>query len=276
VNEAIGWLNRLVTGSFDLVLLPFRSLAPMWGLTAISLAAGILMLWLFGKVSDQETIRVVRDRIRGNLIGIRLFGDDLGLLFRLQLRIFRQTLTYMKHALVPMLVLLVPVLLILIQLNLRFESRPLRPGERTVVRLTLRAGAADVGDVSLSVPDGVSIETPGVRSPATDEVAWRVRADRPGAHRLRLRAGADEVQTTLLVDGGWGPVPTLKSARPLDLLLYPGEAPIDPDSRIRSVEVRYAALPLSLLGFDVDWLLFFFVASIAFGFAFKGVLGVEI
>jgi len=37
------------------------------------------MLWLFGKVSNQDTIREVRDRIRGNLIAVRLFGDGIAL-----------------------------------------------------------------------------------------------------------------------------------------------------------------------------------------------------
>jgi len=42
------------------------------------------MLWIFGKLSDQDTIHEIRDRIRGNLLGIRIFGDEIGTLFRLQ------------------------------------------------------------------------------------------------------------------------------------------------------------------------------------------------
>ena len=53
-------------------------------------------------------------------------------------------------------------------------------------------------------------------------------------------------------------------------------APIKKASRIESVTVQYAPLSLSVFGFGIDWLLFFFVASIAFGFAFKRALGVEI
>jgi hypothetical protein len=137
----MGLLNRVMTGLFDLVFLPFRSIDPMWGLTVVSLLAGVLMLWIFGKVSDQSAISLVRDRIRGNLIGIRLFGDDLGMLFRLQGKIFRQTLTYLRYAMVPMLIMLVPVLLILTQLNLRFDLRPLDPGDTTVVTATLRVAS---------------------------------------------------------------------------------------------------------------------------------------
>jgi uncharacterized membrane protein (DUF106 family) len=269
-------LNRWVTGLFDLVFLPFRGLDPLWGLAAVSLVAGVVMLWIFGKTSDQARIRDVRDRIRGNLIGIRLFGDDLGLLFRLQARIFRQTLTYLRHAMMPMLVLLVPVLLILVQLNLRYGARPLAVGESTVLTLQLRAASPLEEEVELSVPPGVTVETPGVRMPARREVAWRVRVDQPGRHTVTLRVGDESVDKELVAGSAWTTVSTLRTANLVDGLLYPGEPLIDRNSPIASVEVQHAALPLSLFGFGVDWLIFFFVASLASGFACRRLLGVEI
>ena len=72
----MGLFNKLLTLLFGLLFRPFQSFDPIWALIFISLVAGVLMLWLFGKVSNQETIRAVRDRIRGNLLGVRLFGDD--------------------------------------------------------------------------------------------------------------------------------------------------------------------------------------------------------
>ena len=268
--------NRLLTGLFDLVFLPFRALDPLWGLAVVSFVAGVLMLWIFGRVSDQERIRDVRERIRGNLIGIRLFGDDLALLFRLQLRIFRQTVTYLRHAMWPMVVLFVPVLLILTQLNLRFAARPLAPGETTVLTLELRQGSALDQEVVLHVPPGVTVETPAVRIPSRREVAWRLRVDEPGRHRVTLEAGGQRVEKELVAGGRWADVSTLRTAGLVDALLYPGEPLIDRASPIAAIEVRHAPLALSLFGFGVDWLVFFFVASLVSGFAFRRLLGVEI
>ena len=50
---------------------------------------------------------------------------------------------------------------------------------------------------------------------------------------------------------------------------------------VQSIEVSYAAQPIGFLLWDLGdipsgWLVFFFVASVAFGFAFRGPLGVEI
>jgi hypothetical protein len=60
------------------------------------------------------------------------------------------------------------------------------------------------------------------------------------------------------------------------MLLYPGEKPIDAGVAVRAVEVDYPPLRIEALGFHIDWLIFFFVASIAFGFLMKGPLGIEV
>jgi hypothetical protein len=274
----VGLFNKLLTGLFDLLFWPFQSFEPIWALAVISLVAGVLMLWLFGKVSDQETIRVVRDNIRGNLIGIRLFGDDIGLLFLLQGRIMRQTLTYLRHAFVPILVMIVPVMFILIQMNLRFEQRPLAPGESSIVTVTLRDPGAMSRGVSLETPHGISVETPPVRVTSLMEVSWRIRATEPGRHQLLVQAGGeDSVVKEIVVGEGWGKTSSLRTGKSIvDKLLWPGEAPTPSASAIQSIEVIYPTLPIWVFGWDLNWLFVFFVLSLVFGYAFKGALGVEI
>ena len=85
---AIDLVNRALTPAFDLILRPLLGAPPIWALTLISLITGIVMVWIFGRVSDQATIRSLRERIRGNLIGVRLFQADIGVVLRLQRRIF--------------------------------------------------------------------------------------------------------------------------------------------------------------------------------------------
>jgi len=282
----LGTLNGILTRLFDAVFWPFRTLAPIWPLIAISFAIGILMLWTFGKVSDQEAIRTVRDRIRGNLLGIRLYGDDLGILFRLQGRILRQTGKYLLHSFIPVLVMLVPILLVLTQMNLRFSVRPLEPGEQAVVKVRLRQASPMRESVELLVPPGVALETPGVRIEDPDEdlreIAWRIRAVEPGEHTLTVKVGERDVEKTLRVGGAWQSVSALRTGRDFwNVLLWPGEPPLDASHEVESVAVTYAALPITFLFWDVNgmpsgWLIFFFIASILFGYGFRKVLGVEV
>jgi hypothetical protein len=265
----------MLTGLFDLLLRPFLGLAPVWALALISLVAGVLMLWIFGKVSDQKKIGAVRDEIRGHLLGLRIFGDEIGLLLMLLGRSLRATAVYMKYAVVPMLVMMIPVALILIQMNLRFAVRPLKPGEKTVVTVKLHEAPTSAG-VELDVPSGLVLETPGVRVDSLQEVSWRIRAEEPGDYRLLVRSGGTETEKELRVGTGWGSVSPLRTTKAMDLLLYPGEPPIDPEGPVESIRLSYDYLPIRVFGYHVNWLVGFFVASIAFGFAFRKRLGVEI
>jgi uncharacterized membrane protein (DUF106 family) len=270
-------INRVLTPIFDLLCWPFLALPPIWAMTVISLVSGVVMVWIFGKVSDQDTIKRVREQIRGNLIGVRLFQSDIGVVLRLQRRIFGDTFRYMRYALVPMVVLLVPVVLIMTQLNLRFAARPLEPGEPTLIKAYVRDSAVLEGEVSLDVPDGVTVETSGVRIPSTREVAWRVHVDASGEHRLSVRVGGQTLETRLIAGDQWGAVPQRRTGRGmLDTLLYPGEPPIPGNHPVEAVEIVYPPLELGVFGWSVNWLVAFFVLSMVFGFAFKDLLGVEV
>jgi hypothetical protein len=59
-------------------------------------------------------------------------------------------------------------------------------------------------------------------------------------------------------------------------LLYPDEAPIPNSSAIESIEILYPELGISFLGWHMNWMILFLVLSLVFGYAFKGVLGVQI
>ena len=246
-------------------------------MTAISLVSGVVMVWIFGKVSEQDTIKQLRERIQGNLIGVRLFQSDIGVVLQLQRRIFGDTFSYMRYALVPMAVLLVPVVLIMTQLNLRFAARPLEPGESAVVKAYVRnAGLLDA-EISLEVSDGMTVETAAVRIPSAREVAWRVRVETRGGHRIKVRVWSQEVETRLIAGVPWGAVPQRRTGRGLwDTLLYPGEPPIPSDHPVEAVEIVYPPLELDVFGWSINWLVAFSVMSLTFGFAFKGVLGVEV
>ena len=273
----VNLINVVLTPVFDVICWPFRPLPPTWALAAISLASGILLVWLFGKTSDQKRVQVIRDRIRGNLIGVRLFQHDIGVVLQLQGRIVRDTLRFMRLAVVPMLIMVVPVVLIMTQLNLRFAVRPLQAGEPVLVTALVRDAAALDRPIALDVPDGVTVDTPPVRIRSAREIAWRLRVARPGDYTLVVRVGGDTLEKQLVGGTGWGPVVQRRTGRGmLDTLLYPGEPPIAAGHSVEAVEIAYPPLDLRLLGIRVDWLVAFLVLSMVSGFAVKGVLGVEV
>ena len=63
--------------TFDLVLLPFQSLAPFWPLLFFSLLLGVFMLIVFRHTSDQKQIKEIKERIKAHVFEIRIFKDDV-------------------------------------------------------------------------------------------------------------------------------------------------------------------------------------------------------
>ena len=85
------------------------------------------------------------------------------------------------------------------------------------------------------------------------------------------------VEKELVVGGRWGATSTLRTGKSLvDKLLYPGEAPIGSSHSIESVEVIYPPLSIRAFGWNINWMVMFFILSLVFGYAFKSVIGVEI
>lgn len=269
-------VNGLLVQLFDVVFWPFRSADPIWALIVVSALTGVSMLWMFGRVSDQRAIRDVRERIRGNILGVRLYRHDVGVVARLQIAILRDIVTYVRYAILPTLVLLVPVVLILAQLNLRFESSPLPPDHPAVVKVTLEDGSSFESSITLDAPAGIVVETPAVHVPSRREVAWRIRGTSPGSYALVIGVDGKALEKALTVGEDWGAISGLRARSLVTGLLYPGELLLPPDDGIASIEVSYPALQLSVFDWPVHWLVVFLVVALATGFACKGMMGVEV
>ncbi len=168
------------------------SAAHTWSLTAIAIASGITMLWVFARLSDAERIELARRKIRANLYAFRLFAAEPALIFRAQRQLLLWNARYLRLMLGPSLVTLIPAVILLIQLEAIYGNRPLRPGEATMVTAQFDT-ATDLHSLVPSLEGrGVSVETTAVRIPDQRQACWRVRAisDTPGSVWLGAEGAA--------------------------------------------------------------------------------------
>lgn len=279
MTTIIALFNKVFGFLFGLLQSVLSWMGPFWALVVISFIAGVAMVWLFGKVSNQGKIKSTRSRMSAELIGLRLFKDDLGVFFRIQWSIFIWTLKYLRYSVVPMLIIMVPVIALLTQLNLHYAMAPLPVGEQTLVKAKLRNTdlLTNGGQITLQATDALEIETAGVRAPDTGEISWRVRGVSEGRFDLVVSAGGESITKSMAVGGIQGCVSQLRTGDSwINNLLYPGEAPISRQSAIESIEIIYPELDISFLGFSMNWLILFFILSMVFGFALKDKMGVSI
>jgi hypothetical protein len=263
---------------FDTIMSPFRSFHPLVGLGGVSIFTGILMLIAFRYTSNQLEIRRIKEKAKAHILEIRLFKHDPRLVIGAQRRVLGYSLNHLRYAVVPFLVMVPLLLIILVQLNTRFGYTPLQPGDSAVVTVKLADQVSGQGDaVDLMVPDGVEIETPALRMDDEREISWRVKPHQFGEFDLTIRLSDREVHKRLVVTSQLVNVSPRK-VRPtfLDLLLFPGEAPLPADVPIQAIEVGYPPRTLNVLGWNMHWLVIFCVLSLIGGYAFRGVFGVEL
>jgi hypothetical protein len=271
----MGVVNAAITGLFDLLLAPFGWSA--WaGLVFISLLTGAVLLTVFRYTSNQRGIRATKDQIISHLLEVLLYRDDVRVVLRAQARLARDNLRYLGHALVPLAFMIVPVGFLLVQTDLRYGLRPLAAGEKAIVAVELGPGV-DLDEVSLSASPGIEVETLPLRIPTLQEVDWRVKAVAPGKQELRISVGGEEFVKEIRVGMSGGRVSRARvSGGVWAQFLHPGEPPIPRDAGAKSVTVSYPSAEMELLGWRVHWVWPWLLISMAFGYALKGPLRVQV
>ncbi len=272
----MGAFNTAITGAFDLLLAPFYT-HPWWGMVVLSALSGVLLLLVFRHTSNQRAIRAAKDHIISHLLEVLLYRDELRVVLRAQARLAKDNLRYLGHALVPLVFMIPLVLILMVQIDLRYGRRPLQVGERAILAVKLHSGGPTADEVSLSAPPGLVIETPALRMPAIREVDWRIRADTDGDYRLLVTVAGEEYEKRIVVGRRAPRVSARRTGEGLwDRFLNPGEPPLPADAPIASVAVSYPGASLPLFGRRLHWIWPWLILSLAFGYALKGPLRVQV
>ena len=268
-------VNNLFNVAFDVLLWPVGWLSPAWQISALALPAAIFALLVFRYTSNQAGIERAKDRVKGHLLELWLYRDDLWVTLRALGNVLRYNMTYLRHALAPMAVMLVPFVLMLVQIESRFAFRSLHAGESVILRLYVDGeGPVSAVPTALRLPEGLEQETPALRIDETGEIVWRLGARRPGEYELGIQVGDAQIARRVVVDGS-GPriSPIVYRSNDLNALLYPAEPLLASDLPVRAIHLDYPRARSTFLGLSsASWI--FFAASMVFGFALRGVLGV--
>lgn len=294
-------LNAFFNTLFDWVLLPLEKIGPRTALVVVSGVFGVLALAIFKFISFQKGIASVKDRIKGHMIEIRLFQDDLAVVASAVGKVLFRNVQYLALNFGPFIPLAVPFLFVSAQLVTRYAYEPARvvaadakllPGQGTMLEVRLAEGhEAEVAGLEIVLPPGVKALSPLVRNAYEGRGFQEVVANVAGEHVLefRLANGARETKT-FLAGRVEGAAPRAMQPRrvtasewwnlgaPEDCAtLWPAEPAFDGASSFRSIAFRYPDRDLGWLpGGEGGVLLVFVVASMVFGVAALKPLGVTI
>lgn len=272
-------LNHFLSLLFDSLLGPFEAWPPFWLLVFVALPTGILMLLIFRCTSNQAAIRETKDRIKAHLLEIRLFRDDLSALLSAQKNLLRYNFKYFGYAVKPMLIMVIPVAILILQLNGWFAYRPVNIGESFILKVKFgNPSKVPFPEIALKADGGLSVETAPIRILSEREWNWRLRAIAPGEHTITVKADQQTFHKRINVANERLAriTPVVSKSGVFDIILNSTEVPLIDTSPISRIEIDYPARSIQVFGWQTHWLVVFFIFSILFGFAFKGVLGVEL
>ncbi len=268
--------NAVTSVVFDVFLAPFGHERALFDMLLWPTLMGVLAILVYKAVSNQKALARVKGQITMRLLEIRLFSHDIVQVLKSTGAILGKNVVYLGNHMLPMAVMLLPFVIIIAQLvaNYAYEPSPKGAVELLHVRLDPDAGLSPK-DVSLAVPDGITVEAGPVRT-ADHQAFWRLRADAEGDHVLALTVGDQVFEKGWAVGGAPRKIPQ-KYLRGIEAILYPAEGALPGGGPVQSIELAMhprtlGPLPAGELGI-VLWVL---VLSLAAGFAVKGVFGVTI
>jgi len=249
---------------------------PSFIVIGISLVIGLLMVVVFRYTSDQAAIRVAKDHLKAHLLALRLFQDQIPVVIRSYGRILIATGRYLRLAFMPLLVVIVPLTFLIVQLDRYLGSTPLESGHAFLVSAHV-ADAEALNEASLQLPDGLATTSPPVHVPSENEIVWRVVPLRDGNYEVKVQASDQTFSKRVVVGPG---LPRLSPVRLRgkfwERLFYSAEPALPENRLVDAIAVQYPDREIAFAGFEWSWIWLFFVLSLATGFVFKSILGIEI
>ena len=159
-------INGFVNGLFDVVLTPLEWLGTSWALILASGVFGIVALIGFKYISYQKGIKASKDKIKGHMIAIRIYQDDLIVVSKSVIKVLLRNLQYLTLNFGPFVPLAIPFVFVVAQFVTRYGFAPLPvetidgsllAGHGTELTVEFSPDRRDAADLlSVELPDGVA------------------------------------------------------------------------------------------------------------------------
>jgi len=270
----------VIIGSF--IFNPFRFTygsallpgGPLWLVLAISIVIGLLMVVVFRYTSDQKAIGRAKDRLKANLLAVRLFQDQLPVVMRAYGRILRGTGSYLRLAFMPFLIAILPITFLIVQLDRYFGWQPVRPAQTFLLEAKVDDPA---GDVELQLPPQFASSAPAVHIPSDKEVVWRLVAQSDGQYDIHISTAGQTVSKQVVIANGLARVSPVRLRGSFwERIFISGEPALAENSPIRSIAITYPPRVINFAWMEWNWIVLFFVISLIAGFVFKSALGIQV
>ncbi len=280
MSSAIGHLHQALAWMTGTGLALVSWTPALVQLVLVSVVAGVVMVLIHGKLSNQTALKRVKTDISAALMEVFLFRRDTLQALKAQGALLSAGCRYFFLAMGPVLILAVPFAIALGHLNVRFGARPLGQSENAVLSVNVAKGT-ELRKVALVADPGLTVEGP-VRVPKIGSLHWRVRPTSDGQHSLKVVVpGVDKVIEQSIQSGQAEAAPLgiyLSRHELLTSLFFPngGGGFSLPPGPVERVQLSYPERTYALGGMEFSWVSVFLVVSIAAGLVGSRLFGISV
>lgn len=278
-------VNGAAIALFNVLLIPLEALGDEFSLVVTSGVFGILALYVFKHISYQKGIKGTKNRIKGHLIEIRIYQDDLVVVARSVVKILMRNFQYLGLNFGPFVPLAIPFVIVASQMVVRYGFDPIpveEPGRQYLagqgVTLEVELEPEAVGGLQVILPEGLRALSPLTRTRSDGRAFQEFVATAEGEWDVRLVL-ADGTEVVKKVYTGEHVPRAMQPERVSSFWsawLWPAEDTLAGTSITRVAivypERELAYMPDGPFGIIITLI----VASMAFGFAMLKPLGVQI
>jgi hypothetical protein len=250
--------------------------SPLLVVIAVSIVIGFVMVIVFRYTSNQKAIARAKDQLKAHLLAVRLYQDQLPVVVRSYGRIFRATGTYLRLAFAPFLITILPIVFLIVQLDRYLGWAPVPTNQAFLLEARVQAPDA-LNTADLQLPAQLTSTAPPVHVPGSNEIIWRLVANDEGRYSVNVLSSGHTMPKQVVVGNGLSRLSPVRLKDNLwERMLSSAEPALPADSPVRSISVLYPSREISVAGWQMNWIVVFFIVSLIAGYIFKTVLGIQI
>lgn len=268
-------INYVLTCGMDILLYPFRSISPFWGLLFLSVLMSVLVLYIYKWVSSPRLIKTTKNRIKAHILAIRLYKDLWKVILTSFVKSLYYTVKYFLLNIGPVLIILPILFPLFVQMDIRYGMQPYSVGQSIVVKAKFNTGI-----------EGKSIELLGdshyrmVMKPvyirALNEVDWKLEAKQGGAAAIKIKVDGEVYEKGIVVGSSLGAMSDRRmQVSSLGHFIYPVEKLLPKNGVLESITVHYPGREITFLGISAHWLVFNIILVVIIVLALRKRFGVE-
>ena len=258
-----------------MILYPFSFVNDFWGIFFLSAVSSLVVLVIYKYLSAPEKIKDAKDKIKANILAIRLYRDFWKVILASFGKSVLYTLKYFSLNLLPLVVVLPILAPIFSQMDVRYGMRPFEADEVAVVKAYFNVDVETL-DIKLAQSDFVKPLMKPVFIKAKKEVDWKLAVRSDKAFDLAIEVGDKTYKKVLAAGKYTGAISNKKySHSNFNHFIYPAEPLFVTGNELEAVYIAHPGKTVNFLGTRIHWLWHYLLWTLVIVLGLRKKFGVE-